>query len=65
MNLKERFKKYDPSSEMSAYMQATVLNTKADVEQRMIEVIVEFPYIVPKETLFKLENEIKSAYELN
>ena len=65
MNLKERFKKYDPSSEMSAYMQANVLNTKADVEQRMIEVIVEFPYIVPKETLFKLENEIKSAYELN
>ena len=65
MNLRERFKKYTPSAEMSSYMGFTVLNTKADVENRMIEVSVEFPYVVPKAMLYKLENEIKAAYELN
>ncbi len=65
MNLSERFKRYSPSQEMASYMNAIVLNTKADVENRMIEVLVEFPFLVPKVTLFKLESEIKDAYELN
>ncbi len=65
MNLRERFKKYTPSQEMLPYMDFTVTNTKADVPNRMIEVTVEFPYLVTKETLYKLENEIKLAYELN
>ncbi len=65
MNLSERFKKYTPSAEMIPYMGSAVLNTKADVENRMIEVTVEFQYIVPKAVLYKLENEIKTAYELN
>ena len=65
MNLRERFKKYSPSQEMLPYMDFTVTSTKADVPNRMIEVTVEFPYLVTKETLYKLENEIKLAYELN
>ena len=65
MNLRERFKKYTPSQEMLPYMDFDVLSTKADVPNRAIEVTVQFPYLITKETLYKLENEIKIAYELN
>ncbi|MBQ8545827.1 MAG: PolC-type DNA polymerase III [Clostridia bacterium] len=65
MNLAQRFKKYTPSTEMLSFMDFEVLNTKADVENRIIEVVVSFPYIVSKSTLFRFEQEIKSAYELN
>ena len=50
MNLRERFKKYTPSQEMLPYMDFIVTNTKADVQNSMIEVSVEFPYLVTKET---------------
>ncbi len=65
MNLAQRFKKYVPSTDMATYMDFEVLNTKADVENRIIEVVVKFPYIVSKSTLYRLEQEIKAAYELN
>ena len=65
MNLQERFKKYIPSSEMQSYMGLEVLKTKADVDRRMIEITVSSNYIVSKNVLYKLETEIKSAYELN
>ena len=65
MNLAERFKKYTPSSELQSYMGLNVLKTKADIENRMIEIIVSSDYIVSKNILYKLESEIKSAYELN
>ena len=65
MTLAERFKRYTPSNDMVAYMDLEVTKTKADIENRIIEVEVKFPYIVSKSTLSRLENEIKAAYELN
>ncbi|MBE6663006.1 MAG: PolC-type DNA polymerase III [Ruminococcaceae bacterium] len=65
MTLQERFKKYTPSTEMLSYMDFDVDKTKADIENRIIEVSVHFPYIVSKNIIYRLEKEIKDAYELN
>ncbi|MBP3495419.1 MAG: PolC-type DNA polymerase III [Clostridia bacterium] len=65
MNLSERFNRYVPTEDLLIYMDLTVLSTKVDKEQRMIEVSVECPYIISKSILYRLELEIKTAYDLN
>ncbi len=65
MNLSERFNRYVPTEDLLIYMDLKVLSTKVDKEQRMIEVSVECPYIISKSILYRLELEIKTAYNLN
>ena len=65
MNLLERFTKYQPSNELLSYMQATVLALRIDKEQRMMEVDISSSIIIPKQKLYRIEDEIKQAYALN
>ena len=65
MNLQERFPKYEPSVELEKYMIATVESLKIDKEQRMMEIDVKSPIIIPKLKLYQIENGIKQAYTLN
>ena len=65
MNLLERFPKYSPSSELDAYMMASVTGMRVDKEQRIMEVDVSSSLIIPKRYLFRIESEIQDVYKLN
>ena len=65
MNLLERFPKYSPSSELDAYMLASVTGMRVDKEQRIMEVDISSSLIIPKRYLFRIESEIQEVYKLN
>ena len=60
------FDRYEPS-EKDAALLLTAQNIKisADKESRMLQASVDFPNLVRKETLYRIENEIAKAYQLN
>ncbi|MBQ9773488.1 MAG: PolC-type DNA polymerase III [Clostridia bacterium] len=67
-NFLEIFNRYHPNEKtaeilLSADSSGIVL--RADKPQRIIEVTVPFPQIVPKRELYRIEEEIRVAYELN
>ena len=41
------------------------ISMRADKQQRALEISVAFPHVVPKMTLYGIEEEIRQAYELN
>ncbi|MBQ9796732.1 MAG: PolC-type DNA polymerase III [Clostridia bacterium] len=67
-NFLEIFNRYQPdaaTAEILLSATASGISLRADKEQRMIEVTVPFPRIVPKTELYRIEEEIRQAYELN
>ncbi|MBQ8309771.1 MAG: PolC-type DNA polymerase III [Clostridia bacterium] len=67
-NLLEIFNRYTPSAQTAEILlsaDASGIFLRADKPQRIIEVTAPFPRIVPKHTLYKIEEEIRATYELN
>ncbi len=67
-NLLEIFNRYTPNEQIAQILlsaDAEGIRLRADKPQRMIEVTAPFPKVVPKRTLYKIEEEIRAAYELN
>ena len=67
-NLLEIFNRYQPDDAsakalLSADADGIVL--RADKEQRIIEVTVPFPRVIPRTELYRIEEEIRVAYDLN
>ncbi len=66
-NLLQIFNRYTPDERfaqilLSADPESIVL--RADKPQRLIEVIAAFPQIIPKRTLYEIEEELRRAYQL-
>ncbi len=67
-NLLEIFNRYSPSTEYTEILgsaNADSIVLRADKEKRAISVSAEFPRIIPRRTLYQIEEEIRLAYELN
>ncbi len=61
----EKFNKYHPGTENKYVLdRAYVTKFRADREKRILEAFVSFPFVVDKETLYAIENEILDAYKL-
>ena len=67
--LSEIFNRYTPNSaEFAEILQSAdpdSVSLRVDKPNRMIEVEASFPHYVPKKILYRLEEELRSAYELN
>ncbi len=62
----EVFSKYEPKEKTADLLSdCEVIARRADVEKRMLEVDVRFERIVKKDILFRIEEEIAEAYNLN
>lgn len=62
----EVFSKYKPQEKHAEILtDCEVLARRADVDKRMLEVDVKFERIVKKDILYKIEDEIAEAYNLN
>ena len=44
---------------------ATDIVHRVDIEHRMVEADVSFPQIIPKDSLYEIEEKIREAYDLN
>lgn len=67
-NLLEIFNRYKPSTELAEILRSADSDTitlRADKPQRMIEVSAAFPVFVPLKLLYRIEEEIRSTYDLN
>jgi len=65
-NLKELLYKYLPPPEYEAILNdGVVMRSRVDKEKRFLEVTAHFPYVISKKTLYALEDEIRSVYQLN
>ena len=67
-NLLEIFNRYQPdnaSAEALLSADANGITLRADKEQRMIEVTAPFSRIIPRVELYRIEEEIRKAYDLN
>ena len=67
-NLLQIFNRYTPSdrsAEILLSADAEGIRLRADKEQRLIEVEAPFPRVIPRRTLYEIEEEIRLAYELN
>ena len=67
-NLLEIFNRYQPdnaSAEALLSADANGISLRADKEQRIIEVKAPFPRIIPRAELYRIEEEIRIAYDLN
>ena len=64
--LLEIIHKYTPDGDTRAFLE-TAQNPRmsADKEQRALRIEVDFPTLVEKETLYRIEAEIAEAYDLN
>ncbi len=64
--LKELLNKYQPSDEMSerCLVSGLAKKTRVDTENRILEVDVDFPFVVEKSVLYALENDVAKAYQL-
>ena len=64
--LKELLHKYLPRPEMESVLNAgTVIRSRVDKDKRFLEVTADFPYLIPKETLYALEAQVTEVYRLN
>ncbi len=66
-NLLQIFQRYSPDASDAAWLlsaDASGISLRADREQRIIEAIAPFPRVIPKRTLYRVEEEIRSIYEL-
>ena len=67
-NFLEIFNRYQPSSEFEQILLSadpSSIKLRADKPQRCIEAFAAFPRIIPRLTLYEIEEEIRRAYELN
>ena len=67
-NLLEIFNRYTPSAEFAEILlsaDANSITLRADKPQRMIEASAAFPRIISKRMLYEIEEEIRTAYQLN
>ena len=67
-NLLEIFNRYQPdnaSAEILLLADANGISLRADKEQRIIEVKAPFSRVVPRVEFYRIEEEIRQAYELN
>ncbi len=67
-NLLEIFNRYTPSAEFSEILLSAdpeSITLRADKEKRLIEVHAAFTHVIPKITLYRIEEEIRQAYELH
>lgn len=67
-NLLEIFHRYHPDAETAEILlsaETAGITLRADKPQRMIEVTAPFPRVIPKRTFYRIEEEIRAAYELN
>ena len=65
-SLTEYFKKYEPTEKEAKYIHnSQIIAARADKEKRIIEVDVSFDYIVPKNILYKIEDDIASGHNIN
>ena len=67
-NLLEIFNRYTPdhaSAEVLLSADASGISLRADKEQRIIEVTAPFPRVIPRTELYRIEEEIRVAYDLN
>ena len=67
-NLLEIFNRYQPdnaSAEALLSADANGITLRADKEQRIIEVSAPFSRIIPRVELYRIEEEIRKAYDLN
>ena len=66
--LLEILNRYTPSTEAEEILRTAdpdSISMRADKQQRALEVSVAFPQVVPKLTLYAIEEEIRQAYQLN
>ena len=64
----EIFNRYTPDDASKAILlsaRADTIKLRADKEQRIVELTAEFPNIIPKLTLYRIEEAIRQVYELN
>ncbi len=60
------FAKYFPDEkDAELLLRAEDIKLRADKENRIIQVEASFPNLIDKDTLYRIENEIAKAYELN
>ncbi|MBO5293941.1 MAG: PolC-type DNA polymerase III [Clostridia bacterium] len=67
-NLLEIFNRYEPSEAFADILRSAdekSIQLRADKPQRLIEVSAAFPRVIPKKTLYLIEEEIRKAYQLN
>ena len=67
-NLLEIFNRYEPdhaSAQALLSADADGISLRADKEQRIIEVTAPFSRIIPRKELYRIEEEIRVAYDLN
>ena len=67
-NLLEIFNRYSPSPEFAEILlsaKTDSITLRADKPQRIIETSAAFPRIIPKKTLYEIEEGIRKAYQLN
>jgi len=67
-NLLQIFHRYTPSDRFAQILlsaDAEGIRLRADKDQRLIEVEAPFPQVIPKRTLYEIEEEIRKVYELN
>ncbi len=63
----EIFNRYQPdaaTAELLASADASGIRLRADKEQRIIEAEVPFDRVIPKSTLYRIEEEIRMSYDL-
>ncbi len=63
--LRQLLSKYAPSPEYEKVLSVgTVTKTRIDKEKRILEVSVDFPYLIEKETLYAIEAQVAEIYQL-
>ena len=67
-NLLQIFSKYQPSAADKQWLLSAVedsIRLQYDKEQKIIEISASFPHIIRRPVLYRVEEEIRKAYELN
>ncbi len=64
--LKELLSKYLPPQEHATILEmGQVTKSRIDKDKRILEVCVDFPYIIDKELLYEIEGQVAEVYQLN
>ena len=65
-SLLDKFTKYIPSAQTREWLENTqIVSLRADREKRIVEVSVSFDRLINKSDIYKLEQDIREAYEYN
>ena len=65
-SLLEILSKYTPDQSIGDILKSAYnVSVSADKEQRLLQITASFDYIIPKQTLYRIEDEVAEAYQLN